>query len=338
MKMEGIYRRLSKVYEFPESKYLPKILEMCLTDQEALVLLSLPGTVEEVTKKLRVEVPSVQSILSGLFNKGFIVYDLMEGKRKYALISLPMDAIMVSKWSDQFGKEFFDLWNCMYDEEISHHFDEEGQEARVIPIEKTIESETEFLPYEKVSEILREAETIAVMRCPCRTRSRRCNNPLETCIGLNETAKYALERGVARELTREEALSILNMCEELGLVHEVDHASHGGGWICNCCTCCCAYLRAQTILGRKNASVKSRYRAVVDLELCKSCSLCVERCNFGAIKMVNSKPMLPVVDEEKCFGCGLCASKCPTNAIRLIQVRGPEHIPVRKAEPLSSSL
>ena len=335
MKMESIYRRLSKAYGFPESKYLPKILEMCLTDQEALVLLSLPGTVEEVAEKLHVEVPSVQSILRGLFNKGFIFYDLMEGKRKYALISPLMDAIMVSKWSDQFGKEFFDLWNRMSDEEISHDFDEEGQEARVIPIQKTIESETEILPYEKASEILREAETIAVMRCLCRTRSRRCNNPLETCIVLNETAKYVLERGVARELIREEALSILNMCEELGLVHEVAHASHGVPWICNCCTCCCVYLRAQIILGRKYAAIKSRYRAVVDLELCEGHNLCVKRCNFGAIKMVNSKP---VVDEQKCFGCGLCASKCPTNAIRLIQVRGPEHIPVRKAEPMFSSL
>jgi len=45
-----------------------------------------------------------------------------------------------------------------------------------------------------------------------------------------------------------------------------------------------------------------------------------------------------VIDNEKCFGCGLCASKCPTNAIRLIQVREPEHIPAREAEPLLSSV
>ena len=125
------------------------------------------------------------------------------------------------------------------------------------------------------------------------------------------------------------------MCEESGLVHRTGNASHGVPAICNCCTCCCDYLRAQIVLGRKHATVKSRYRAVVDPALCNECGLCIDRCNFGAMKMVNSKP---VVDEEKCFGCGLCASQCPVNAISLIQVRGPEHIPAREAEHLFSSI
>ena len=333
--MESVYRRLSKAYGFPKSKYLPKIFGMCLTEQEASFLLSLPGTTEEIAGKLRIEVSNVQPILGELLNKGFIYYDFMEGKRKYTLIDPVMSAIMVGKWSDQFGKEFFDLCDRMFEEEISHDFDVEGCEARVAPVHKAIESGIEILPYEKLSDILREAETIAVMRCPCRVRGRRCNNPLEVCISLNESAERLLERRVARELTKEEALSIFNICEDLGLVHQVDNASHGVSWICNCCTCCCIYLRAQIFLGRKHATVKSRYSSVVDPELCDGCGLCVDRCNFGAIKMVNSKL---VIDEEKCFGCGLCVSKCPTNAIRLIQVRGPEHIPVREAEPLFTSL
>ena len=88
-------------------------------------------------------------------------------------------------------------------------------------------------------------------------------------------------------------------------------------------------------MGRKHAAVKSRYRAVVDPELCNECGLCIDRCNFGAMKMVNSKP---VVDEEKCFGCGLCASECPVNAMIMAQIKGPEHIPTREVEPLFSSM
>jgi len=332
---EDIYHRLSEAYGFPESKYLPRILEKCLTEREASLLLSLPGTAEDIAGKLRMDASSVQSILGELFEKGFIFYDLVEGKRRYALITNLRDAMAVNNRVDQVGEEFFVLWARMYDEEVSRDFDVEGSEARVIPVHEAIEPGTEILPYEKVSGLLEKAETIAVMRCPCRVTNRRCDNPVETCITLNGAAKYVLERGVGRELTREEALSLFNQCEDAGLIHQVGNGSLGVSWICNCCTCCCVYLRAQIISGKKYATVKTRYRAVVDPERCNECGLCINRCNFGAMKMVNSKP---VVDEEKCFGCGLCASKCPVNAISLIQVRGPEHIPAREAETLFSSI
>ena len=336
--MENAYRRLSKAYGYPESKYLPKILEMCLSKQEAQFLLSLPGTVAEVATKSHIEPPGAELFLRELFNKGFILYDSIEGERRYALSKELLTSLTINRWFDQFGKEFFDLCDHKADEEDSLGFDLEGYEVRVIPVQKAIEPGTEILPYERASQIVEQAETIAVMRCMCRTISRRCNNPVETCLAFNENAKYVLERGVAKELSKEEALSILNMCEDAGLVHQVANASHGPHglpWICNCCVCCCAYLRAQITLGRKYAAVKSRYTAIVSPELCNECGLCGDRCNFGALEMVNSKP---VIDNEKCFGCGLCASKCPTNAIRLIQVREPEHIPAREAGPLFSSV
>ena len=336
--MENAYRRLSKAYGYPESKYLPKILEICLSKQEAQLLLSLPGTVEEVAIESHIELPGAELLLRELFNKGFIFYGSIEGARRYALVNSLLTSITINRWSDQFGKGFFDLCDRMADEEESLAFEEEGYESRVIPVQKAIEPGTEILPYERVAQIIEQAETIAVMRCVCRTIGRRCNNPVETCLALNEEAKYVLERGVGKELTKEEALSTLNICEDAGLVHQVANASHGPHgmpWICNCCACCCVYLRAQITLGRKYAAVKSRYTAVVNPELCNECGLCGDRCNFGALEIVNSKP---AIDNEKCFGCGLCASKCPTNAIRLIQVREPEHIPVREAESLFFSV
>ena len=55
--MKNLYRQLSKAYGLPESKYLPKILEKCLTKQEALVLLTLAGTPEVVAEALGMKVP-----------------------------------------------------------------------------------------------------------------------------------------------------------------------------------------------------------------------------------------------------------------------------------------
>ena len=43
------------------------------------------------------------------------------------------------------------------------------------------------------------------------------------------------------------------------------------------------------------------------------------------------------VEGERCFAGGLCASKCPVDALKLIQLREPEHIPNREAEPLFGS-
>lgn len=331
----NIYCRLSQAYGFPGSKYLPKILEKCLTEREAEILLSLPGTVEEIASKLRVDAANVRFILGELFRKGFVFYQSVGGKRRYSLINNLRDAIVINNRIDQFGEEFLDLWARMYDEEASRAFDAAGSEARVIPVHQTIEPGTEILPYETAFGLLDKAEAIAVMRCPCRITNRKCDNPLETCISLNEVAKYVLERGVGRKLTRQEACSLLHQCEDAGLIHQVGNGSLGVSWICNCCTCCCVYLRAQMISGRKYATVRSRYRATVDLRLCDGCALCLERCHFGAVAMVNSKP---VVDEEKCFGCGLCASRCPTRAINLVQIREPEHIPTREAEALFSPI
>jgi len=45
-----------------------------------------------------------------------------------------------------------------YAEESSRNFDVKGSEFRVIPVHKTIEPETEILPYEKVSGIPEKAE------------------------------------------------------------------------------------------------------------------------------------------------------------------------------------
>ncbi len=331
--VEEIYLRLSKAYGSPESKYLPKIFEKCLTQEEASVLLSLPGTPEEVAAKLSVEAPRVAKILKELFNRGFVLYKLVDDKLRYGLNSDLWSFILPDRRDfEKLGEEFLDLWNRYHDEELVSSYD--TQEVRVIPVEKTISMKWgEILPYEKISQIFQNAETIAVTECACRTMSRRCDNPTEVCILINEFAEIFLERGVARRISKEEAFSILALTEDLGLVHQLNNSEpEGYQFLCNCCSCCCSFLRGMIFFGKKGVTAKSRYLSSVDSELCDGCGICATRCQFGAIKIADSKA---VVNKEKCFGCGLCASKCPTNAIQLIPVRGPEHIvdKLEKAPP-----
>jgi len=326
--IEEIYHQLSKAYGSPESRYLPKIFEMCLTKEEASVLLSLPGTPDEVAAKLAVKVPKVAKILKKLFNNGFVLYKLVDHKLRYGLNSDLWESILPDKRDfEKFGEEFLDLWNHYHDEKMMATPDKQYPESytRVIPVEKTIPMKWgEILPYEKISEILENAKTIAVTECACRTMSRRCDNPTDVCLLFNEFADIIIERGIAKRTSKEEALSTLKRCENLGLVHQLNNVEpEGYQFLCNCCSCCCSILRGMIVFGKKGISAKSRYVSSVDSELCDGCGICVTRCNFGAMNTVDSKA---VVDKEKCFGCGLCASKCPTHAIQLIPVRGPEHI------------
>ena len=322
--VKEIYHQLSKAYGSPESKYLPKIFEMCLTKEEASVLLSLPGTPEEVAAKSTAEVSKVVTILKKLFNMGFVLYKLVDDKPTYGLNSSLWDSILPDKRDfEKFGEEFLDLWKRYHDEEVVPSYD--TRYVRVIPVEKTIPMKWgEILPYEKISEILENAKTIAVTECACRTMSRRCDNPTDVCLLINEFAEIIIERGIAKRISKEEALSIVKRCEDLGLVHQLNNSEPKGyEFLCNCCSCCCSILRGLTVFGKKGVTAKSRYVASVDSNLCDDCGICATRCQFGAMNIVDSKA---VVDKEKCFGCGLCASKCPTHAVQLIPVRGPEHI------------
>ena len=322
--VEEIYHQLSKAYGSPESKYLPKIFEMCLTKEEASVLLSLPRTPEEVAAKLSAEVPKIAVILKELFNKGFVFYKRVDSKFRYGLNNDLWTSILPDKRDfEKFGEEFLDLWQRYHDEEVMPSYD--ADYVRVIPIEKTIPMKWgEILPYEKISEILEDAKTIAVTECACRTMNRQCDNPTDVCLLFNEFAEIIIERGIAKRISKEEALSIVKRCEDLGLIHQLNNSEpEGYQFLCNCCSCCCSLLRGMIVLGKKDITAKSRYVSSVNSELCDSCGICVTRCQFGAISIVDSKA---VVNKEKCFGCGLCASKCPTNAIELIQVREPEHI------------
>ncbi|NHI92444.1 MAG: CoB--CoM heterodisulfide reductase iron-sulfur subunit A family protein [Candidatus Lokiarchaeota archaeon] len=62
-------------------------------------------------------------------------------------------------------------------------------------------------------------------------------------------------------------------------------------------------------------------KAKINNEKCVKCGICLEICQFDAIKIKNDKMK---VDEIMCRGCGACSSMCKNNAIELPQYRSEQ--------------
>ncbi|UCE45088.1 MAG: 4Fe-4S binding protein [Methanobacteriota archaeon] len=330
-----VYSRLSKAYmDGMESAFLPEILELFLSEPEARFLLSLPGTIDDVASKLGEERAAVTKTLEEFYKRGFVLRKESTDGMVYALVNdlldfLLHDKLVFDRLSDAGLKNhFLDLCNELFEKELSQHpslSELAVPRARVIPVEKMIPMKWgEVLPLEKISTVLESATVIAQTECTCRVMARNCDNPTDVCIIFNDFANIFIDRGVAQKITKEEAISILEKCEELGLVHSLNNSdSTGLEFLCNCCTCCCMVLRGMALMGKEDICFKSRYLSKPNSEKCTACGICVDRCQFDAISIKNDKA---IIDEDKCFGCGLCASGCPEEAIELVCVRDHAHI------------
>lgn len=188
--------------------------------------------------------------------------------------------------------------------------------AVTVPINVTFEGKQRILDLTQVERVLRDAKTIAVADCECRTRVKGCDAPVDVCLYLNEEATKLVKKGKARISSLDEALGILKKTCESGLVHiaYTDKGDEKPNYICSCCSCCCHSFAAIQKFGFHDALISSDMIAVQDDDLCDDCGVCVDRCHFKA-RMIEKGVVM--FDSKECFGCGLCVTVCPTGAISL---------------------
>jgi ferredoxin len=185
----------------------------------------------------------------------------------------------------------------------------------------TIGDLEQTIPYATARDIvLQNPDHIVVLECPCRTvRSNSCQ-PLDVCLVIGEpfasfVSEYHPRR--SRWISQDEAAEILRAEHERGHVHHAffKDAMLGRFYaICNCCSCCCGAMQAWNRGTPMLAS--SGYVASVEADVCESCGLCAEFCQFQAIAVDNGHA---VVDLAACMGCGVCISKCPQEALSLLR-------------------
>jgi ferredoxin len=175
-----------------------------------------------------------------------------------------------------------------------------------------------IIPYALARDIvLQNPDHIVVMDCPCRAAKENPCLPLDVCLIVGEPfAGFVLEHHPerARQISSEEAQTIIKAEDERGHVHHAffKDAMLGRFYaICNCCSCCCGAMAAQ-----RNGTpmlVSSGFVAEIDVEKCKSCGKCIKTCQFGAI----SKNDRMLVAAAACMGCGVCVNQCQFDAIHL---------------------
>lgn len=334
--MEDVYIRLMKrMDEFPagapESENLLGILQLIFDGDEAELAIGLSSGLEElglIAGRLDKDESELEALLEGMADKGLVYAKEKEGKKYYNLLPLVPGI---------FEMQFMKAETTPTKRKIAELFDNYYHEgwgektftstrtaiARVMVIEEEIPRGEEILPYEKVSEFIKDSTYMAITNCFCRHEAellgRSCGAPKEVCMAFGPFAEYLVNRGYARKASSEDMLDALKESEEAGLVHMSDNIQEKINFICNCCGCCCGFLGTITKLGISNAIAASRYLAKVDEDLCNGCEDCIDVCQIDAIAMEDD---IAVIDANKCIGCGLCASHCPSEAMEIIEREG----------------
>ena len=149
-----------------------------------------------------------------------------------------------------------------------------------------------------------------------------CQQSLEVCIKYDEMAEFVISQVLARQISKDETLHILENCEKEGLVHMVDNAQ---GQIKHTCNCCGHYCWNVGIIRRRKIPrdilMAVYFIRETDDNECIGCGECTNICPVNAVEIVEDSAR---VNLDWCIGCGVCAVVCPSEAIT-IKRRLDEH-------------
>ena len=270
----------------------------------------------------RVDLPAsgVERRLNVMADKGLILSFDTDGKMMYQAAPwvIGIYEFQVNRLSD----DFLLSMDNYYGQRIPVERPRTIPQMRTIPINQSIDSTLDVLPYEKVEELIENHTKFAVAPCICRSRAKKlgrgCDAPMETCLMFGDFADYYIRTGKGRAIDKAEIKRVLEEANKANLVLNPTNSKFVSA-ICCCCGDCCGILQGLQSAPRPAEAVASSFIVEHDSDACIGCGVCIDRCQMQAITLEG-----PVADvnTDRCIGCGLCVSTCPTNALSL--VRKPE--------------
>lgn len=187
--------------------------------------------------------------------------------------------------------------------------------SKVIPVREALSALQWVLPTQQVLEILRNSRSFALANCLCRTKHKRCDNPLEVCFYINDVADQKVAQGAARHVSLAEATERFKLANKHGLVHlAIYNPDQHVFAVCSCCECCCHDIEFMKKYNRPDLVAHADYVVEVHRDKCDNCGTCTLRCVFGAQEQGEGTV---VFHQDRCYGCGLCVTTCPTGAISM---------------------
>ena len=333
---------LDKLGQFPtagpRTSHIYSIMEELFSEDEALLASGLPMHSEEldhIAAGMGIEPAALGRKLEALADRGLVFAGTKNGKKVYRLFPfLPGIAELqfmkaeVTPRNKKLAKLFDEYYNSGWGKAA---FTASTPFSRVITIEQEVPGGGAIMPYDRVSHLIDSTTSLGLAHCYCRHEAdllgKSCGKQKETCMVLGPFAEYAIERGFARRVGKDEMKELLKKCEDEGLVHITDNIQSKVNFICNCCGCCCGILGTITKLNIPSAIATSGFVARSETSECTGCEICVEVCEVNAVELREKSAF---VLTERCIGCALCVSHCPSGAMRL------ENSPAGKPEPSAS--
>ncbi|MEN6347989.1 MAG: 4Fe-4S binding protein [Syntrophomonas sp.] len=323
-----IYQRLQERLDAhaagaPAHEAFTRILKLMFSEDEAEAachLTFVPQSLSKISKKSGIEKTRLTELLETLADRGAITGIKMKEQTAYCLLpNVPglFEFPFMRAERNPHIKELSELWEQYHKEAFAENFaGTPTPQMRVISVQKSIPLTSEVVTYDQVVEMINKAKTFSVTNCACRIHmNQRCDNPIEVCLAFDNIAKILVDRDRARWIDKEEALRILGMCEDKGLVHCINNSGDRPTLICNCCSCCCTLLRGITEYNTPNIIATSAFIVNLNSDDCIGCYICTEdRC---PVKAIEEKDDIVEVYADKCIGCGLCVSVCPTEALSM---------------------
>jgi len=327
---EAIYERLAKHLDnlpggFPrsESGVEMRILRRLFTEEEAELsphLTMRPVPAAKLAKRLERDPEAIAKLLDVMSRKG-LIFRLDKGKTPLYMASQYVVGIWeynVNNLDPDLIKDMNKYLPTLIDTEVW----KKAPQLRTIPVGESVFHSREVLPHEEARNLVQARSKIAVAPCICRREhtmiGEGCSRPEESCLVFGRAADYYIGNGIGREITVDEALTILDEAEKNALVLQPSNSQSITN-ICTCCGCCCQVLKAFKRHPHPASIVSTPFMLEVKSEDCVGCGDCLERCQMDALTLVDD---VIVHDEKRCIGCGLCTTVCPSECLLL--VRKPE--------------
>jgi hypothetical protein len=247
----------------PVNKTLIDLLKTLINDNQVQFLLNFrkPLNYDQIKEKTNLDDATLYNTLEDLMNIGLIteIPSRRTGINVYRLVAfLPglLEFTLMKGESGPKQKKIAKLWEQLFNDTVEmtqenydiiiNAFKDAPAIDRVIPIGEELEiSDERVIPFEELEAILNKFKIFGVSYCYCRHRKDllddpcKINAPRQNCLSFGRTAKFAIDHGFAKEITKNESLRLLKEAESFGLIHKAFHAKGDPRLeelaICNCC-------------------------------------------------------------------------------------------------------